>query len=226
MKRIAVLISNKGTGSNLGAILEAIKKGLIRNAKVVVVVSDKKDAHGLKRAQKRNISVEVLDLKEHISKGSTRSNYNKTLGKLLKDKYSPDLIVLAGWMLILSKEFIDYFPNKIINLHPGLLPDSGEYITLASGSNIKAIRGLHTNAAVKYAIDHNYPTTGSTVHFITPIVDEGPVILRGEVDIKKGDTVESLYKRIKTVEHKILPQAIELICNDKLKISNGKVLTK
>lgn len=224
MKRIAVLISNKGTGSNLGAILEAIEKGLIRNAKVVVVVSDKKDAYGLKRAKEKSIPVEIEDLREHLAKGATRSNYNKTLGKLLKDKYNPDLIVLAGWMLILSKEFIEYFPDKIINLHPGLLPDNGEYITLASGSNIKAIRGLHTNAAVKYAIEHNYPATGSTVHFITPIVDEGPVIIRGEVDIKKGDTVESLYKRIKSVEHKILPQAIELICSDKLEISNGKVL--
>lgn len=210
MKRIAVLIGNKGTGSNLEAILQAIEKGKIKSGKVVVVVSDKKDAYGLVRAKKRGIPAVFFPLK-----GKRRLEYDEELGKMLKNKYKPDLIVLAGWILILSQNFIKYFPKKIINLHPGLLPDKGEFITLKDGKKIKAIRGLHTNAAVQYAIDHKYPVTGSTVHFITPTVDKGKVILRSEVKVRKGDTVESLYERMKKEEHKILPQAIALICLQK-----------
>ncbi len=210
MKRIAVLISNKGTGSNLEAILKAIDKRIIQNGKVVVVISDKQDAYGLVRAKKRRIPSLVYPLKDYKS-SKARHTYDENLGKLLKGKYKVDLVVLAGWMLILSEKFIQYFPHQTINLHPGLLPDTGEYITLKNGQEVKAIRGLHTNAAVQYAIDHHYPVTGSTVHFITPEVDQGQVILRSEVKIKKGDTVESLYKRMKKEEHKILPQAINKI---------------
>lgn len=226
MKNIAVLISNKGTGSNLAAILDGIDKKQIKNGKVVVVVSDKKDAYGLVRASQRNIPTEVLDLREFLSSGKTRLGYDDDLGKLLKNKYKIDLVVLAGWMLILSQKFIKYFHNKIINLHPGLLPDSGEYVTLSSGEKLKAIRGLHTNAAVQYAIDHHYPVTGSTVHLITPIVDNGPVILRSEVKIKKNDNVYKLYDRMKKEEHIILPKAINLFCTDRLELKEGKVVIK
>jgi len=221
MKRIAVLTSNKGTGSNLEAILKAIESKKIRNGKVVVVVSDKEDAQGLNRARKRNIPALFFP-----PKGKTRLEYDEELGKLLKNKYHVDLVVLAGWMLILSDHFINYFPDKTINLHPGLLPDTGEFITLKNGQKIKAIRGLHTNTAVQYAIDHHYPVTGSTVHFITPSVDQGPVILRSEVKIKKGDTVENLYQRMKKEEHIILPKAVSLYCEYKLNIKNGKVHIK
>ncbi|MBI2612188.1 phosphoribosylglycinamide formyltransferase [Candidatus Gottesmanbacteria bacterium] len=196
IKRLAVLISNKGTGSNLEAILQAIEKGKIRNGKVVVVISDRKDAYGLIRAKKRGIPAVFFPLKE-----KNRLQYDEELGKMLKNKYKVDLVVLAGWMLILSQNFIKYFPNRTINLHPGLLPDKGT-------------RGLHTNAAVQYAIDHKYLVTGSTVHFITPKVDDGRVILRSEVKIKKGDTVESLYERMKKEEHKILPKAINFLCQN------------
>lgn len=212
MKRIAVLISNKGTGSNLEAILTSIEKGKIKNGKVVVVVSDKKDAYGLVRAKKRKIATYVFPLKNNKS-NKVRQKYDDILGAILKKKYRIDLVVLAGWMIILSENFIKYFPGKIINLHPGLLPDNGDYMTLRNGERIKAIRGLHTNSAVQYAIDHNYPATGSTVHFITPKVDDGKVLLRSEVKIRKEDTVESLYKRMKQEEHKILPKAIEMYCS-------------
>lgn len=227
MKRIAVLLSNKGTGSNLQAILDAIKQGNIQNGKVVVVLSDKEEAYGLVRAKKRNIHTAVLSLKQFQINGKTRAEYDETLAKLLQWKYKIDLVVLAGWMLILSKNFIEYFTNRTINLHPGLLPDGNEkYITLSDGTKIKVIRGLHTNSAVQYALDHNFPVTGSTVHFITPLVDTGPVILRSEVKILPGDTVESLYHRMKEEEYKILPQAINLYCNGKLTIINGKVIIK
>lgn len=217
MKRIAVLISNKGTGSNLSAIIDAIKKHTIKKGKVVVVVSNKTDALGLQIANKNKIPTEILDLKDFIKQGKTRVEYDNCLGKLIKDKYNPDLIVLAGWMLILSKNFIRHFPNKIINLHPGLLSNrKANFIKLKNGTRIKIIRGLHTNDAVKYAIDHNFPVTGSTVHFITEKVDTGRVILRSEVKILPNDTVDLLYERMKKEEHKILPRAIDLYCNGKL----------
>ncbi|MBI3380129.1 phosphoribosylglycinamide formyltransferase [Candidatus Gottesmanbacteria bacterium] len=225
MKRIAVLISNKGTGSNLAAIISAIEKKKIKNGRIVVVVSNKSDAFGLQRAQKNKIPTEVLDLEEYRKCGKTRREYDLFLGELLSKKYKSDLIVLAGWMLILSEQFIKYFPNKVINLHPGLLPDGKKnFIKLSNGMKIDAIRGLHTNAAVQYAIDHKFPVTGSTVHFITPLVDQGPVILRSEVKILADDKVGSLYERIKKEEHKILPMAINLYCNNRLILKENKVI--
>ncbi len=225
MKKIAILISNKGTGSNLQAILEAIDKQKIKNGKVVVVVSDKEDAYGLVRARRRKIPTVVFSLKDFIKRGKNRLEYDETLGKLLKEEYKVDLVVLAGWMLILSENFIKYFPHQTINLHPGLLPDGvSDYINLSGGTKIRAIRGIHTNDAVQFAIDQGYPATGSSVHFITPKVDQGPVIIRSEVKIKKNDTVESLYKRIKVEEHKILPKAIGWFCEDRLRIKNGRVV--
>ncbi len=204
LKRIAVFVSNKTKGSNLAAIIAAIEKKKIKNGKIVVVVSNKVDAYGLVRAKEKNIPIEVLDLKDFIKQGKTRLEYDNYLGKLIKDKYDPDLIVLAGWMFILSNNFIKYFPGKIINLHPGILPD-------------KATQGMHTDAAVQYAIDHNFAYTGSTVHFITEKVDEGPIILKSRVKILPNDTVSSLYARMKKEEHKILPNSINLICSGKLK---------
>ena len=218
MKRIAVLLSNKGTGSNLAAILSAIDKGKIKNGKVVVVVSNKEDAFGLIRARRKGIPTLVFDLKDFFARGKSRQEYDDALGRILKNEYKADLIVLAGWLLIFSDSFIKYFPSRVINLHPGLLPDGSEdFIKLSSGTKIKAIRGLHTRDAVKFAIDQGYPATGSTVHFITEKVDKGPVIIRSEVKILDRDTVESLYERMKKEEHKILPKAIDLICNGKLK---------
>lgn len=224
MIRIAVLISNKGTGSNLAAVMKAVDHGEIPNAKVAVVVSNKEDAYGLIRAKKKKIPTVILDLKDFIRRGKNRTDFDKALGKLLKKEYKVDLVVLAGWMLILSEKFIKYFPNQTLNLHPGLLPDgNADFIRLSDGTKIRAIRGLHTNDAVQFAIDQGYPATGSTVHFITPRVDQGPVVIRSEVKILPNDTVETLYKRMKVEEHKILPKAIALYCQDKLRIKNGKV---
>ncbi len=227
VKKIAVLISDKGTGSNLAEILQAVDNSKIQNGNVTVVVSDKKEAQGLIHAHKRNIPTEIKGLKEYLQQEKTRRNYDHDLGQVLKKKYDIDLVVLAGWMLILGSEFLKYFPNQVINLHPGLLPDGdSDYLVLSDGSKIKAIRGLHTDAAVQFAIDHHYPVTGSTVHFVTPIVDQGPVIIRSEVKIKKKDNVKTLYQRMKIAEHKILPEAINLICTDRIKLKNRKVVFK
>ncbi len=213
MKRIAVLLSNKGTGSNLQAILDAIDAGTIQNGKVIIVVSDAADAQGLDRAKKHKVPTLIFDWKPFLAQGHTREEYDAALGKRLQ-RYAPDLIILAGWMRILSQSFLDQYPDRVINLHPGLLPDPGHRdIELSTGERISAIRGLHTDAAVQYAIDHRFPATGSTVHFVTPVVDDGAVILRGEVRINPNDTVKTLYPRIKTIEHQILPQAIEMVCN-------------
>lgn len=204
MKRIAVFVSNKTKGSNLQAIIDAINNHKIINGKIIVVVSNKADSYGLVRAKNHNIPTEVLDLKDFIGKGKTRLEYDEALGKLVKEKYGPDLIVLAGWMLILSNNFIKYFPDRIINLHPGYTQD-------------KSTRGLHTSGAVFHAIKNHYQYTGSTVHFISEKVDEGPIILQSKVKVLPGDTVETLYSRIYEEEHKILPQAISWFCQDKLK---------
>lgn len=227
VKKIAVLISDKGTGSNLDAILQAFDNSQILNGKVTVVISDKKDAQGLIHAHKRNIPIEIKSLKEYLQQGKTRRNYDHDLGQILKKKYDIDLVVLAGWMLILGSEFLKYFPNKVINLHPGLLPDGdSDYLVLSDGVRIKAIRGLHTDAAVQFALDHHYPVTGSTVHFVTPVVDQGSVIIRSEVKIKNNDDVKTLYHRMKKEEHKILPKAIALYCEDRLFIRKGRVIIK
>ncbi|MBI2616958.1 phosphoribosylglycinamide formyltransferase [Candidatus Gottesmanbacteria bacterium] len=224
-KKIAVLLSNKGTGSNLEAIIRSIKTGRVKNAEIVVVVSNESDAYGLVRARKYKFPTVIFDLSHYLREGKTRFQYDHDLGKMLKDEYHVDLVVLAGWMLIVSKYFLRYFSNKVINLHPGLLPDGKKkWITLVGGEKVLAIRGLHTNHAVKYALDHNFPVTGSTVHFITEKVDEGPVILRGEVPILPRDTVDSLYARMKKREHLILPEAISLFCEGKLMVRRGKVI--
>lgn len=223
-KRIAVLISNKGTGSNLAAIIDAVKIGEIPNAQIIVVVSNKADAQGLMHANKNKIPTEILDLSSYKTIHKSREDYNRDLARILIKKYDPDLIVLAGWMIILSETFIQNFTNKIINLHPGLLPDGKDsYVYLSNGAKIKAIRGLHTDMAVKYALDHHYPASGSTVHFITAKVDEGPVIIRGEVPILPKDTVATLYSRMKIKEHEILPLAVKLFCEGKLHIKKGKI---
>lgn len=227
MKRIAVLISNKGTGTNLAAIIDSIKRKKIKNAVISVVVSNKADALGLKIAIQNKIPIEIVDYQQYKQKKKSREIYDRDLGKLLSKKYRIDLVVLAGWMLVFSQKFINYFPNKIINLHPGMLPDGHEnYIQLSSGEKVEVIRGLHTRDAVLYAINHKFPATGSTVHFITEKVDDGPVILRGEVVILPADTVDTLYERMKEKEHDILPEAIRLFCEDKLINKSDKVMIK
>ena len=224
MKKIAVLLSNKGTGSNLVAIIKAIDKKIISNAEIAVVLSNKADAYGLISAKQKHIPTEILDLKDFYTRGKTRKEYDEALGKLLKDHHKIDLVVLAGWMLILSENFLKYFPDKTINLHPCILPDVREEYFYYKGKKLKPIKGEHTDNAVQFAIDQGYPVTGSTVHFITEKVDEGPVVIRSFVKIKKDDTVNTLYERMKKQEYKILPKAINWICNDKLKIINNKVV--
>lgn len=210
MRRIAVLISNKGTGSNLQALIDAQATGY--NGQIVVVVSSKPDAQGLERARQADIKTEILDYGEYRQAGKPRSLYEQDLAHLLQT-YSPDLIVLAGWMLMLSKKFLQFFPWRVINLHPGLLPEkSGTKFELPDGTFADPCEGLAANNAIQAVLASGQTYAGSTVHVVTKDVDSGPVLRRGMVKVEPGDSVETLYGRLKKKEHEILVAAVKELC--------------
>ncbi|MHA1667253.1 MAG: phosphoribosylglycinamide formyltransferase [Candidatus Heimdallarchaeaceae archaeon] len=195
---IAVLIS--GRGSNLKAILDAEKKKKIAKAKVKLIISSNSKAEGLKYAkayQKESICLDP-------EKFNTNNEYDAELAKIIKN-YDIELIVLAGFMRILSPSFVKLFRNRIINIHPSLLP---------------SFPGLK---AQKQALDYGVKITGCTVHFVTEIVDKGPIIVQKAVEIKSDDTEISLSKRILEKEHEILPLAIQLISEGRVSLVNNKV---
>lgn len=196
--RLAVLIS--GSGSNLQALIDALEGQRLPEAEIVLVVSNKADAQGLQRALKHMLPAIYLPWKQ-------RSQAEARLTVLL-NLFQADYIVLAGWMRILSGEFIGQFKDRIINLHPALIPDNGtgNTFTTRDGTIIPVFRGLH---AVQQALDAGVKVTGSTVHYVTPEVDAGPVICREEIRIEDGDTAESLHERLKLVEHRLIVEAIK-----------------
>jgi phosphoribosylglycinamide formyltransferase 1 len=195
--RIALLIS--GSGSNLQALIDASESGQLPGVEIVLVVSNQPDAVGLQRALKHRLAALYLPWKQ-------REEAEARLTAILR-LFQVDLIVLAGWMRIFSAGFVAQFPQRIINLHPALLPDDGRsktYVT-SSGIEVPALRGLHV---VQQALDAGLQVTGSTVHYVTPEVDAGPVICREEVVIEEGDTEETLHERIKRVEHRLIVEAV------------------
>lgn len=197
--RIAVFIS--GTGSNLQALIDAIESKQLLGAEIVLVVSNKANAYGLQRALDHKLPAIYLPWKQ-------REEAEKR-ALVLMNLFQVDLIVLAGWMRVLSSNFIANFPNRIINLHPALLPDNGAdtYIT-SDGTVIPALRGLHV---VKRAIEAKLKVTGSTVHYVIPEVDAGPVIRRAEISVRAGDTEEILHERLKGLEHQLIVEAVREI---------------
>ena len=199
-KNLVVLIS--GRGSNLKAILEAIKSGKI-NAKVSLVLSNKKDAKGLEIAKEYGIKTKFID----TSFFETRRGYDIYIAELIK-KENPDFVVLAGYMRILSDEFIDAFEGKIVNIHPSLVP---------------AFQGKN---AQKQALDYGSLITGCSAHFVTKELDNGPVIVQAVVPVLPDDTEESLSNRILEYEHKIYPQAIKWLVEDRVVVSGRKVIVK
>jgi phosphoribosylglycinamide formyltransferase-1 len=199
-KNLVVLIS--GRGSNLKAILEAIKSGKI-NAKVSLVLSNKKDAKGLEIAKEYGIKTKFID----PSFFETRRGYDIYIAELIK-KENPDFVVLAGYMRILSDEFIDAFEGKIVNIHPSLVP---------------AFQGKN---AQKQALDYGSLITGCSVHFVTKELDNGPVIVQAVVPVLPDDTEESLSNRILEYEHKIYPQAIKWLVEDRVVVRGRKVIVK
>ena len=204
MLRLAVLVS--GGGTNLQAILDAIDEGTITNAEVSVVISNNAGAYALERAKKKEIDAVCLSPKTFAS----REAFNEALLAKLQS-YNVDLVVLAGCLVVIPQSIVDAYPNKIINIHPSLIPSFcgvGYY-------------GLHVH---EKALARGVRVTGATVHFVDAGTDTGPIILQKAVKIKSDDTPEVLQRRVmEKAEWKILPKAINLIANDKVKIVNGRV---
>lgn len=197
---IAVLCS--GNGSNLQAIIRKVEDGYIK-AKIAVVVSDNASAFALKRAKKTGIETLVLDPKDF----KTRELFDKEIIKVLRKKKIA-LVVLAGYMRILSGHFIKEYENRIVNIHPSLLP---------------AFKGTH---GVRDALEYGAKVTGPTVHFVDEKLDHGPIILQKAIDVKDDDTEESLLERVHKEEHRIYPEAIKLFVEGKLKIKKRRVVRK
>ncbi len=198
--RIAVLVS--GSGSNLQALIDAIESKHLPGVEITLVVSNKADAYGLQRALQHRFPAIYLPWRQ-------RAEAEAKLTALLS-LFQVDLVVLAGWMRIFSPTFSAHFVGRMINLHPALLPDNGtgSTYTTSDGTVIPAFRGLHV---VRHALEAGIKVTGSTVHYVTPEVDAGPVICRAEVKIEEGDTEETLRERIKNVEHRLIVEAVKSI---------------
>ncbi|MBA7498939.1 Phosphoribosylglycinamide formyltransferase [subsurface metagenome] len=194
---IGVLASGRGT--NLQAIIEAVKEGIIEG-EISIVVSDNLDAYALKRAKQHNIETQYVDFKSF----KNREDYDKKIVECLKEK-KIDLVVLAGYMRILSPFFINAYKNKIMNIHPALLP---------------SFPGLH---AQRQAVEYGVKISGCTVHFVDEGVDSGPIILQKAVEVSVNDTEESLAEKILKEEHQIYPRAIQLFSQGRLIIKGRKV---
>jgi len=199
-KRVNIAIFASGSGSNFEAIVKYIRKGEIKNASVKLLITDKKDAFVRQRAKKFGIKDFFID----PSKFTSRLSYEKRIFKILKSE-GIDLIVLAGFMRILSPYLVKKYKNKILNIHPALLP---------------AFKGTE---AIRRAFKYGVKITGVTVHFVDEKVDHGPIILQEAIKIKPSDTLQILEQKIHKVEHRLYPLAIKLFIEKKLKIKGRKV---
>jgi phosphoribosylglycinamide formyltransferase-1 len=193
---VVVLISGEGT--NLQALIDAIDTQDIP-AKIMAVFSNKKDAYGLQRAQKANIPSITLD----HSTFACRDKYDAQLSREIQ-KYSPDLLVLAGFMRILNDEFVENFAGRTLNIHPSLLPK---------------YKGLHTH---QRAIEANDAEHGASVHFVTPTLDDGPVILQSKVPVFAQETATELASRVQEQERKMYPLVVKWFCQKRLVMLNNK----
>lgn len=199
MKKLAILISDAGTGTNLQAIIDAIS-GKKLEAEISLVVSSSEIAQGLKKAKENNLNSIIVDK-------------NNDLEKILKE-YNVDLIVLAGWRLIIPNSLINVFENKIINLHPGLIPDTmNGFVKNPDGTNGLWNRGMLTGIAIRNFLDKKATYAGSTVHFLSYEFDFGPILNRCFEKVLPNDTVESLYGRLKKKENKIYVESLIKLCN-------------
>ena len=200
--RVAVLAS--GRGSNLQAIIDAIEAGQLQ-AKIVAVISNKQDAVALERARKHGLPDLFVDPKPFAGRPDSREVYDEVLLDLLK-KYDVELVLLAGYMKIVTAVLVNSYANRMMNIHPSLLP---------------SFPGLDVQ---RKAIEWGCKLAGCTVHFVTEGVDEGPIILQAAVPILDSDTAESLAARILEQEHKIYPRAIRLFAENRLRIEGRRVL--
>lgn len=192
MKRLVVLVS--GGGSNLQALIDACTDEII-NGEIVAVFSNNKEAYGLKRAKSANINEHILEV----------DNYEAILD------YEPDGIILAGYLKIIPESFVNAMQNKIINIHPSLIPNF-------SGP------GYYGDKVHKAVLKRGVKVSGATTHFVSEIADAGPIIKQKVVSVHNDDTVETLSKRVLDVEHKLIVETVKLFCENKLVVENEKVV--
>jgi phosphoribosylglycinamide formyltransferase-1 len=193
--KLAILISNAGTGTNLQAIIDAIEQGKL-NAEICAVISDKTESLGLERARKHNLKIEICPKKEEL--------------KSLLDKLSPDYICLAGWKQIILDEVILAYPNRILNLHPGLIPDRVDgKVENSDGTDALWNKGMLTDKAIQNFIDHKSTFAGSSIHFLTLNFDFGPVLTRTFEPVLETDNVASLYERLKKKENEMYVEVLK-----------------
>jgi phosphoribosylglycinamide formyltransferase-1 len=198
---MGVLVS--GRGSNLQAIHSAIQSGTLQST-IAVVISNKKEAPGLTRAKGEGLPCVFHDPKPFAGEANAREAYDQALVEILRN-HGVELVILAGYMRIVTATLINTYQGKIMNIHPSLLP---------------AFPGL---SAQQQALDWGAKMSGCTVHFVTEGVDEGPIILQAAVPVSEGDTVESLSARILKEEHRIYPEAIQLYAEGRLQIQGRQV---
>ncbi|MDR1995841.1 phosphoribosylglycinamide formyltransferase [Azonexus sp.] len=197
MKRVVILIS--GRGSNMEALIAARDAGKLPVA-IVAVISNRPDARGLETAARAGIASEALDHKTFAG----RAAFDAALAECI-DRYAPDLVVLAGFMRILGEDFVRHYEGRLLNIHPSLLP---------------AFPGLHTH---QRALEEGVRVHGCTVHFVTPALDHGPIILQAAVPVLDTDSEETLAARVLAQEHVIYPQAVRWFAEGRLQLLDGRV---
>ena len=205
--KIAVLVS--GGGTNLQALIDAEGRGELGNGRITLVIASKPDVYALERAKNNGIEAKVLARKEYDSIAA----YSKALADTM-EAAGIDLVVLAGFLTIIDEQVYERFPNRILNVHPALIPSFCG----------KGFYGLHVHEA---ALEKGVRVSGATVHIVTPECDAGPIILQKAVEVKQDDTPETLQKRIMVeAEWKILPEAVKLFCDGRITVENNKVYIK
>jgi phosphoribosylglycinamide formyltransferase 1 len=197
-KRIGVLLS--GRGSNFEALAESVSAGRIPDAEIAVVISNKPDAKGLERAKARNIPTRMIP-----SKGLEREAYDRQVAAVLQE-YKVDLICLAGYMRLLSPYFVAAFPQRILNIHPSLLP---------------SFPGLESQ---RQALEYGVKFAGCTVHFVDENLDAGPIVLQSVVTVEDTDDEEKLSERILKEEHRIYTEAVQIVLEGKYRIEGRRVI--
>ena len=203
MKNICVLVS--GGGTNLQALIDAQKDGIIKEGRITCVIASKPGVYALERAEKNGIATRVIPRKEYAD---TAAYTRAVTDALIEEK--ADLVVYAGFMIILDEQIFEAFPYKMMNIHPALIPSFCG----------KGFYGLHVHEA---ALAKGVKVSGATVHFVTPECDGGPIIMQDVVKVENDDTPEVLQKRImENVEWKILPKAVALFCEDRITVKDGR----
>lgn len=205
MKNIVVLVS--GGGTNLQALIDAQNRNELGNGRITCVIASKADAYALERAKNNGIKCRTLIRKKYPDV----SSYSMAMRDMLIEEKA-DLVVYAGFMTILDEKVCDEFPNKMINVHPALIPSFCG----------KGFYGLHVHEAV---LKKGVKVSGATVHFVTAECDAGPIIIQKAVEVMENDTPKTLQKRImEQAEWKILPKAVQLFCDDKITVIDGRTI--